>query len=118
MRRFLPLWLLLLVLAIVAPALAQPIEQSKIDGCAVTTASALCTDKPWSKNLTVENTSATAIIACAFGSGATATLNGSASFMVYPGRLKIWTYLRGSAPPSGPLYCIASVAGSLRIEYF
>lgn len=119
-RPLLPLIVIATLLCGLSVAFGQvqpALRQSKIDGCTVTTSSALCTDKPWSIDLTVENTSLTAIVACAFN--ATAILNDKSSFIVYPGRLKSWTATRGPAPPSGPLYCISSASGaSVRVEYY
>lgn len=57
--------------------------------------------------LALDNESATATVACAFG--ATAAINTAGSFTIGPGQTRTWT---GQRIPSDAINCISSVASS------
>lgn len=85
-------------------------------GCTVGTSSAQClaasTANTW---LQVQNTSASAQIACSWTG--TAALNSNSSFMLQPGQSASWG-LQSSGVPTNALSCIASAASTpLYLEY-
>jgi hypothetical protein len=87
-----------------------------VAGCSVGVASALClaasTANLW---VQVQNTSATASVACSWGG--TATLNASNSFLLAPGQSASWGVM-SSGVPTNALNCIASAAATpLYVEY-
>lgn len=90
-------------------------------GCTVGTTSAQClqaaaTGTPvTTTHLMIQNTSASASIACSWGG--TAVLNSSGSFMLAPGQGRDWGPGIGWAPTLA-LNCIATAAGTpLYVEY-
>ncbi len=85
-------------------------------GCTVGVASASCLAASTAVNfLQVQNTSASASIACAFG--ATAVLNSSGSFQLGAGQSSSWGP-NTAGVPLGALNCIASVASTpLYVEW-
>jgi hypothetical protein len=79
-------------------------------GCAVGTASATCLAAGVAKSFVqVQNASASASIACAWG--ATAALNGSGSFQLAAGQGASWGPVTAGIP-SGALNCISSAAST------
>lgn len=98
------------------PVLAAPRTALTVSGCTVGTSSASCiaasTANVW---VQVQNTSASAQIACSWGG--TAALNASGSFMLQPGQSATWGVL-SSGVPTNALNCIASGASTpLYVEY-
>ena len=87
-----------------------------IAGCTVGATSATClaaSSAP--SSLTVQNTSATARVACTFG--ATAILNDSGSFLLAAGQARQWN-LATSGVPTNALKCISDTAATpLYVEY-
>lgn len=90
-------------------------------GCTVGTTSAQCLQAAaaaapvTTTHLMIQNTSASASIACSWGG--TAALNSSGSFMLAPGQGRDWGPGIGWAPTLA-LNCIATVAGTpLYVEY-
>ena len=88
-----------------------------VAGCTVGTSSAQCLAAATATNsLLIENTSASATIACS-PVGATAALNSSASLQLLPGQSMLWGPST-SGVPAGALTCVASAASSpLFLEY-
>lgn len=84
-------------------------------GCSVTTSSAQCLAGATAVNhIQVQNTSATAVIACNFGG--TAILNSSGSFMLASLQSAAWGPTTAGVP-SAALNCIGSISATLYIEY-
>jgi len=87
-----------------------------ISGCSVTTSSAQCLASGTATNhVQVQNTSASASVACSWGGAA--ALNSSGSFQLAAGQSAIWGP-NTSGVPSAALNCIASSAPApLYLEY-
>lgn len=107
------------------PAFAQPLpvvpqspaSQARVfSGCTVTASSATCLASGLAQQwLQIQNASATASIACAFG--AAAVLNASGSVQLAPGQPASWGPNTLGVPP-GALNCIGSTSSvPLYIEY-
>lgn len=87
-----------------------PRASRNFPGCTVGVASATCLTASTAVNfLQVQNTSATANIACSFTGGA--ALNSSGSFQLAPGQQASWGP-NTTGVPTGALACIASAAAT------
>ena len=88
-----------------------------IAGCSVGTSSAQCiATSVVTNHVLVENTSASANMACAWGGG-TAILNSNGSVQLGPSQSALWGPTT-SGVPSGAMNCIASSASApLYVEY-
>jgi hypothetical protein len=87
-----------------------------VAGCTIGTSSAQCLAASTATNsLFVQNTSATASIACS--EGGTAILNSSGSYQLGPGASMLWGPST-AGPPSAAINCIASAASTpLLVRY-
>lgn len=116
MKRILLLAALLLI-GIATPARTQPaVRMPTVGSCDVTTSSSQCLGAVYRYNLSIENTSATATVACRFNG--TAILNSKTSFMIYPGGVKTWHSQTDTQPPTGPINCIGTAAATIYLEYY
>ena len=93
-----------------------PPASHNFPGCTVATSSGTCLAANTAVTfLQVQNTSATASVACAFGT--TAVLNATNSFQLAPGQSASWGPSTGGVP-TGALNCIASAASTpLYVEW-
>jgi hypothetical protein len=93
-----------------AAVTSQPRAARNFPGCTVGTSSASCLAAATATQfLQVQNASATASIACAFGSSA--VLNASGSFQLGPGQSAQWGPMTAGVP-TGQLNCIANAAST------
>lgn len=83
-------------------------------GCTVTTSSAQCLATGTYNHVQIQNTSASASIACSWGG--TAALNSNGSVQLAAGQSALWGP-NTSGVPSSALNCIGSAAASLYLEY-